>query len=163
MPPFVALVVALLMIPAAVGAQRQQPRAQTEIDSFNRAFADATRHMDNAATMALWAEDGVSLLPSTMPIEGKAAIAAFIDKVTASFPGAHMEHFDLECHDIEVSGDWASEWCSEHQIVRFADARPPFDGWGKLLLVLHRAPDGQWRIKTEMWNQALPGDSTVAR
>ncbi len=114
--------------------------------------------MDNAATMARWSEDGVSLLPSTKPIEGKAAIAAFLTATTAAFPGAHMEQFEMRCRDVEVSGDWASEWCTEHQVVRFADARPPFDGWGKMLLVLHRSRDGQWRIRTEMWNQAGPMD-----
>ena len=161
MRTLVALVVGLSMTPAVVRAQAQQASARAEIESFNRAFADATHRMDNAATMTLWAENGVSLLPSMKPIQGKAAIATFIENVTASFPGAHMEHFDLECHDIEVSGDWASEWCTEHQIVRFADGRPPFDGWGKLLLVLHREV-GRWRIRTEMWNQAIPTDS-VAR
>ena len=153
----------MAMAPVALRAQTQQSNARAEIDSFNREFADATRRMDNVATMTLWAEEGVSLLPSTKPIQGKAAIAAFIDNVTAAFPGARMERFDFECHDIEVSGDWASEWCTEHQIVHFADARPPFDGWGKLLLVLHRSSSGKWQSKTEMWNQAVPADTAKAR
>ncbi|HKW49299.1 MAG TPA: nuclear transport factor 2 family protein [Gemmatimonadaceae bacterium] len=163
MRPFLTFLVAMAMAPVALRAQTQQSNARAEIDSFNREFADATRRMDNVATMTLWAEEGVSLLPSTKPIQGKAAIAAFIDNVTAAFPGARMERFDFECHDIEVSGDWASEWCTEHQIVHFADARPPFDGWGKLLLVLHRSSSGKWQIKTEMWNQAVPADTAKAR
>ena len=36
--------------------------------------------------------------------------------------------------------------------------KPPFDGWGKMLLVLHKGADGKWRVKQEMWNQGLaPG------
>ena len=42
-----------------------------EIEVFNRAFDDATRRMDNAAAVALWEADGISLLPSTKPIVGK--------------------------------------------------------------------------------------------
>jgi uncharacterized protein (TIGR02246 family) len=123
------------------------------LDTFNNALIDATKRMDNAAVLRLWEEDGVSLLPSTPPIVGKAAIGKFLDEVTSKYPAAHMDSFTLECSDIAVSGDLASEWCTEHQVVSFGDNRPPFDGRGKMLLVLHRGRDGKWRIQAEMWNQ----------
>ena len=129
--------------------------ARTEIDAFNRVLANATRHMDNAATIVLWDNDGVSLLPSTKPIVGKTEIAQFMQKVMAQMPDGHMKQFDLACFDIEVSGNWASEWCQEHQIVVFSGGKPQFEGWGKMLLVLHRDSGGGWRLKREMWNQAL--------
>ena len=127
--------------------------ATQDITAFNKSLEAATRAMDNAAVVALWDEDGVSLLPGTAPIAGRKAIAAFMDKVTAGFPGAHMESFEMQCTDIQISGDWASEWCSEHQVVRFPGDKPPFDGRGRMLFVLHRAADGRWRIHDEMWNQ----------
>ena len=124
------------------------------IAAFNRAFDQATRTMDNAATLALWEDDGVSLLPSTPPIVGKQAIARFMEDVTRQLRGAHMKSFEDHCSDIQVSGDLASEWCEEHQVVAFADGKRPFDGRGKMLLVLHRGSDGRWRLRQEMWNQA---------
>lgn len=148
----------------AIGASRAiaQSPAPTPpaITTFNRAFADATRDMDNAATMALWADDGVSLLPNQPPVVGKPAIAAFIDKVTRSITGAHMVSFTLDCHDTEVSasGDLATEWCTEHQVVAIP-GKPNFDGWGKMLLVLRRESNGRgdvWRLTREMWNPAAP-------
>ncbi len=144
---------------AALAAAASPARAQTAGDlrdgiaAFNRALDSATRHMDNAATLALWEDDGVSLLPSTKPIAGKAAIAEFLTRVTAGNPGAQMQTFELECFDIQGSGAWASEWCTEHQVVAFANGKR-FDGRGKMLLVLHRGADGAWRLHTEMWNQA---------
>lgn len=101
------------------------------VEAFNRAFDAATRHMDNAATLALWQDDGVSLLPSTPPIVGKPALAKFMDDVMASIPGGHMQKFESACFDINVSGDWATEWCAEHQLVQFANGKPPFEGWGQ--------------------------------
>lgn len=133
------------------------------VEAFNRAFDAATRKMDNAATLALWQDDGVSLLPSTPPIVGKPALAKFMNDVMASIPGGHMQKFESACFDINVSGDWATEWCAEHQLVQFANGKPPFEGWGKMLLVLHRGSDGKWRLKTEMWNQALPVTAVVTR
>jgi ketosteroid isomerase-like protein len=146
----------LLLLAAALPIVAQtiplSPRA--EVEAFNRKFEDATRRMDNAAIVALWADDGISLLPSTKPVVGKAAIAAFIDSVTAQIKGAKMEKFELECFAIDVSGDIASEWCSEHQVVLMAAGKPPFNGRGKMLLVLRRGLDGEWRLLREMWNQA---------
>jgi len=109
--------------------------------------------MDNAATLALWADDGVSLLPSTPPVSGKAAIAAFLTSATGDLKGAHMDTFELECHDIDVSGDLATEWCTEHQVV-VIPGKPTFDGRGKMLLVLRRNAAGEWLMIREMWNQA---------
>jgi len=124
-----------------------------EIEAFNKKFVDAHLNMDNAAVMRLWADDGVSLLPETAPIQGKPAIAKFMDDAVAKMPGYRMEKIDVDFQGLEVSGDWASEWAFEHQIVRPPDDRSVFDGHGKILLVLHREDGGNWRIKREMWNQ----------
>jgi ketosteroid isomerase-like protein len=135
-------------------AQMMQPSSRAGIEAFNRRFEDATRRMDNAAILALWAEDGVSLLPSTKPIVGRAALAAFLDRVTEQIRGAKMERFEMQCFGAEVSGDLASEWCDEHQVVQMPGGKPAFDGRGRMLLVLRRGPNGDWRLEREMWNQA---------
>ena len=150
------VLLALCFASRALPAQTTTSKAEAEIEALNTSLADATRRMDNAAALALWADDGVSLLPSTKPIEGKKAIGDFLNTVTAAYPGARMESFTMQCHGLEIAGDWASEWCTEHQVVNLAADKPPFDGWGKMLLVLHRSALG-WRITREMWNQALPG------
>ncbi len=141
----------LFFLPVAASAATPQ----SGIESFNKALDSATRSMDNAAVLALWEDDGVSLLPSTPPIVGKQAIGKFLDDVVAKLPGARMKTFEMQCHDIQISDDWGSEWCTEHQVVQFPDGKPPFDGWGKMLFVLHRGTDGKWRVKEEMWNQAV--------
>ena len=140
-------------------AQTSHADAPSGILRFNRKLADATRHMDNAATLALWADDGVSLLPDASPLLGQPAIAAFMDRVTASLKGAKMEKFEMQCSGIEVSGDLASEWCAEHQIVTLPGNQPPFDGHGQMLLVLRRDTHGDWRLLREMWVQAAITDS----
>jgi len=143
-----------LFLVCAVSAHAAANNDRAGVEAFNRAFDQATRSMNNTATLALWEDDGVSLLPGTAPIVGKQAIAQFIDRVTRQMPRAHMQSFEDHCSDIQVSGDLASEWCEEHQVVTFANGKPPFDGRGKMLLVLHRGSDGHWRLRQEMWNQA---------
>jgi ketosteroid isomerase-like protein len=129
---------------------------RAEVDAFNRALIDATSRMDNAATVALWEDDGVSLLPQTKPIVGKRAIAAFLDSVLQGLPGARMKSFEMECAGVEVAGDVATEYCEEHQVVDLGPGKQPFDGRGKMLLVLHRGVLGRFRLRREMWNQGTP-------
>jgi len=82
--------------------------------------------------------------------------------VMKQIAGAKMQSFEMKCHDIQVSGPLATEWCVEHQIVLLAD-KSTFDGWGKMAFVLTRAQDGAWRLKQEVWLPAAAGDSTLMR
>ena len=143
-----AMLALALQGPVSQAQARAMPPA---IDGFNHALADATRRMDNSAALALWEEDGISLLPSTAPIVGKAAMTRFFDQVTAQLAGAKMRLFEMECFDAEVSGDSASEWCEEHQVVESKEGATIFEGRGRMLLVLHRGVAGQWRLRREMW------------
>ena len=148
-----------VFVATASGLHAQGADGAAGVRVFNAAMTDATRRMDNAATLALWDDAGVSLLPATAPIAGKAAIAKFFGDVTAQLKGARMESFDMSCADIEVSGAWASEWCTEHQVVSFPDGQPKFDGRGRMLLVLHRGADDRWKLRAEMWQPAPAADS----
>jgi hypothetical protein len=65
----------------------------------------------------------------------------------------------MNCFNIESTADSATEWCQEHQLVILPGDKPPFDGWGKMLLVLHRGADGKWRMRREMWNEGIVGQS----
>ena len=141
----------LALLAAATPAAALPP----DIAAFNRALTDATLRMDHAALLALWEDDGVSLLPETAPIQGKKALAGFLDGIAKTIPGAKVTRQEDDCHDAEVAGDWASEWCYTHQVVDLGEGRAPWEGRGRMLLVLHRGPDGRWRIRREMWNAAV--------
>ncbi len=147
-----AVLLSCLAMPLAGQAVAGDARA--EIEGFNVKLDAATRNMDNAATMALWAEGGVSLMPDSKPTVGNAAIQSFLEGVMAQLKGARMEHFEMHCEGIEVSGDLATEWCNEHQVVQLPGGKPPFDGRGRMLLVLRRGGDGRWLLLREMWISA---------
>jgi len=140
------LCLSLICLPLFAATPRE------EIDVFNRKFRDATLHMDNAAIMALWADDGVTLLPGMAPVAGKKTITKWLDDVVAGLAGYHVTAQDNDFHDIQISGEWASEWGTTHQVVQPPDGKPVIDTWGKILLVLHKESDGSWKIRQEMWN-----------
>ncbi len=125
---------------------------RNEIEAFNKKFVDLHLKTDTAEVLAMWAEDGVDLMPGEAPLFGKKAIVAWVEDIVAKMPGYQVTKEEVEFHDIQVSGDWASEWATEHQMVQAPDGKPPIEGFGKMLLVLHREAGGEWKIKQEMWN-----------
>ena len=127
------------------------PRA--EIQAFNEKFINAHLRMDNPAIISMWAEDGVSLLPSMAPLTGRSAIGKFINEISAQMPGYKIVREKIDFHDIQVAGDWASEWGLETQGLQPPN-QPVMEGYGKLLFVLHKDASGEWKIQHEMWNAA---------
>ena len=125
---------------------------RTEIGAFNRKFLDLHVKMDTPGIMAMWAEEGVALMPGEAPIVGRKTITAWVENVLAKMPGYRVTKEEIEFHDIQVCGDWATEWATEHQMAQAPEGKPNFDGYGKMAFVLHREANCEWKIKQEMWN-----------
>lgn len=135
-----------------MSARNSNADERSEIDAFNKKFTELHLKMDTPGIMAMWAEDGVDLMQGEAPIAGRKTITAWVDDILAKSPGYKVTKEEMEFHDIQVCGDWASEWATEHQVAKAPEGKPDFDGYGKMALVLHREASGEWRIKQEMWN-----------
>jgi uncharacterized protein (TIGR02246 family) len=125
-----------------------------EVEAFNKRYVELHLKMDTAGVLALWAEDGVDLMPGEAPMIGKKTIVTWVQDIVSKMPGYKVTKQEMEFHDIQVSGDWASEWATEHQVVQPPDGKPAIEGYGKMALVLHREESGEWKVKQEMWNAA---------
>jgi ketosteroid isomerase-like protein len=125
-----------------------------EPEKFNNHLRELHLEMDTAGIFALWADDGVVLMPGEAPMIGKKVMQARAEDILTKMRGYKVKKEEIEFHDIQVSGDWASEWGLEHQVVQPPDGKEPIEARGGIALVLHREANGQWRIKQEMWNAA---------
>jgi len=142
-----------------MGARDSNRDAQREIEVFNKRYVELHLKMDTAGILALWAEDGVDLMPGDAPMIGRKKISAWVEDILAKMPGYKVVNQEMEFHDIHVCGEWASEWATEHQVVQPPDGKPVIDSYGKMALVLHREGNGEWKIQQEMWNAApKPGE-----
>jgi ketosteroid isomerase-like protein len=147
----VAWVVLFGLYSFRLGAQDAKRDARAEIEAFNKRFLDLHLKMDTPAIMAMWAEEGVDMMQGEAPIMGRKTITAWIENILSKMPGYKVTKEEMEFHDIQVCGDWATEWATEHQVAKAPEGKPDFDGYGKMALVLHRE-GGEWKIKQEMWN-----------
>jgi uncharacterized protein (TIGR02246 family) len=151
---FGACIAALLMAVAGMKARTTEDAGRKEIEAFNKRYVELHLNMDTAGILALWAEDGVDLMPGDAPMIGKKKIATWVEDILAKMPGYRVTKQDMEFHDIHVCGGWASEWASEHQVVQPPEGKPPVESYGKMALVLHRETNGEWKVLQEMWNAA---------
>ena len=135
-------------------ASGQAATTKDDLEKFNNLFREFHLKMDTTGIFGLWADDGVDLMPGEAPLIGKKAIQAWVEDILTKMPGYKVTTEEMEFHDIQVSGNWASEWALEHQVVQPPNGKEPIETWGKMALVLHREANGEWRIKQEMWNSA---------
>jgi uncharacterized protein (TIGR02246 family) len=149
-----ACLVALLMAVVGMKARTTEEAGRKEIDAFNKRYVELHLKMDTAGILALWAEDGVDLMPGDAAMIGRKKISAWVGDILAKMPGYKVMKQEMEFHDIHVCGDWASEWATEHQVVQPPEGKPEIDSYGKMALVLHRDASGEWRVQQEMWNAA---------
>jgi ketosteroid isomerase-like protein len=145
---------AVLIALSTSAASGQAASRKDELEKFNNHFRELHLKMDTAGIFALWEDDGVDLMPGEAPMIGKKVMQAWVEDILAKMPDYKVTKEEMEFHDIQVSGDWASEWALEHQVVQPPNGKEPIETWGKIALVLHREADGEWRIKQEMWNAA---------
>jgi ketosteroid isomerase-like protein len=148
-PPLLAIALLGLLV---AGAAPHTEGLKT-IAAFNKRFIAAGQRMDRAELKALIAEDAVNLLPSTAPMVGKKVIVKWIDLIADQAASYHVVTNVIDFRDIQVCGDWATEWGPTHQVVQPGNG-PPFDTYGTMLLVLHRQSHGEWQIQREMWANA---------
>src|SRR5216683_4226079 len=147
---FVGLLTAAVQMKGRTAADA----GRKEIEAFNKGYVELHLKMDTAGILALWAEDGVDLMPGDAPMIGRKKISAWVEDILAKMPGYKVTKQEMEFHDIQVCGDWASEWASEHQVVQPPEGKPPIESYGKMALVLHRGANGEWKVQQEMWNAA---------
>jgi uncharacterized protein (TIGR02246 family) len=149
-----ACFIALLMASGQVKARTEEDARRKEIEAFNKRYVELHEKMDTPGILALWAEDGVDLMPGAAAMVGRKKIAAWVEDIVAKMPGYKVTKQEMEFHDIHVCGDWASEWASEHQVVQPPEGKQPIESFGKMALVLHREAGGEWKVQQEMWNAA---------
>lgn len=141
-----------LALAATPGERATQQDARKSLDRFNKEFISACVRMDHQADAAFWADDGADLIEGMAPMIGKAKITQWLDGLTPQLAGAKMIYCTIDWQEIKIEGNLAYEWGINRQKIEFPPPQRPFEGVGKILLILKRQPDGSWKVEVESWN-----------
>jgi ketosteroid isomerase-like protein len=104
---------------------------------------------DPKALQAEWTDDAVRLAPDGPVDVGKAAIYAS-DVRSFAVPGFAVVSYKPDIRDVQVAGDWAFEWGLFEAGYRSSAGKPIEDAHGKVLRVLRRASNGEWKFARVM-------------
>lgn len=113
----------------------------------------AVRAKDVSTLTTMVTEDAVFLPPGFPPIRGKQAVERMY---TGFFPQFSSVEQTAVVEELEVAGDWAFAWGSEHMILVPQTGGSPIHLQGKGMSILKRQSDGSWKIARGITN-AAPG------
>lgn len=105
---------------------------------------------DAKALQAEWTEGAVRLNPDGTVDVGKAAIYASDVHSFADSPGFAVVSYKPDIRDVQVVGEWAFEWGLFTAGYRPSAGKPVEGIHGKLLRVLHRESNGEWKFARVM-------------
>lgn len=138
----------LLLAICCVGQTRVDPAARKEIDAGNQAWVEGMKTGSMAGVIASYAEDAVDCSPAGDCVQGRDAIAQFMNERIAKM-GKATSALVSSAGSVQ-QGDFVYEW---------GRARAEFRGHrtiaGRYLTAWRRQPDGSWKI---FRNISIPND-----
>jgi ketosteroid isomerase-like protein len=124
--------------------------AMTGIKKLHDLDQRVTLLNDPKALSGEWTEDAVRLTPDAPPDVGKSAIFSSDERSIANAPGSAIGSYRPEIRDVRVVGDWAFEWGVFEGGYREAANKPVETIHGKVLRVLRRESNGEWKFARVM-------------
>ena len=118
------------------------------IERLHRQDSIATLSDDADQLAKLWDKDGVRFSAERPAEIGAAVIYADDKRWQASSGRENTLCYDFEVQDIQVAGDWASEW--GYGSLKTARGGKTLIEYAKVMRVMKRQSDGTWRFARVM-------------
>jgi len=128
-------------------------RDRAAIDSVRIRYATTWKTGDAEQLAFLYTPDALVLYPNQPAVRGRAEIVTYFRGFFAEFA---QEVFELTSEEIQVAGPWAFDRGTVRWRGVPRKGGEPVDDLGKYLVVLHRQPDGSWKVARDMDNSDRP-------
>ncbi len=110
----------------------------------------ASKSQNFSKLLELWDDEGVVMPPGEEPIVGIKAIEKWFNEAgEIEYKVTKYEHNFIE---RTVIGDWAFEWGTYVSAAVVLGEEDPEESSGKLLRILKRQQDGEWKVARSIWN-----------
>jgi uncharacterized protein (TIGR02246 family) len=154
-----ALGVFIVPVVLAAGQAAEEPGSSADlaaIERLHREDSAAAKKGDARALLALWTADGIALPPGEQPVEGTAALRAWLEKSSGESDKYEISDYTMNFQEIKIYGNEAVEWARTSVTVRPVGATLGMRAAGNLMRILQRQPDGTWKVKRAIWNMEKP-------
>ena len=152
---FLLITAASFPLPARTGAATDTSDAEAFVEEYLKTF-NAT---DPVAMAGLYAEDGLILPPSGVPVRGREAIQKFWSgnsRTSLSFRTLQKNvcgdsGFFVGTYSARESRSGRFTPASPFTLLGSRSSRVPMSG--NFALCLRRGDDGQWKVASDMWTE----------
>lgn len=103
------------------------------------------------STLSRYVDECVSMPNNGPVLKGKQEIRAYYQQMMAS--GVKVTQADFKMLDVKVDRTYAVE-IGEYTMTLEMPGMPAMPDTGKYMTVWSTRPDGDWKIKIEMWNSS---------
>jgi uncharacterized protein (TIGR02246 family) len=136
------------------------PADRAAIDKVHDAFLDAMRAGDCTAMVSGLAQDVVFAPPNVPNARGADGVRAWCEATFANFKTKAVSVSERE---VVVAGDWAIESGNYDWTVTPAAAGAEMREQGGYVAIIHREPDGSWKVARDIWNSSQPLPATAGK
>ena len=123
-----------------------------KIQQFHETDKKASMTHDYKTLLSLWTDDGVLISPDGPAIQGKQAISKQMEKYREAEKNYKVIEYEHNFEEIKIINDWAFECGSYHGTSEAVDTGERTTETGKLMRILKRQPDGNWKCARAIWN-----------
>jgi uncharacterized protein (TIGR02246 family) len=137
-----------------IHSQPPQPKAddQQDIRNLTEDWLEAVRTKNISRLTDMVTDDAIFLPPGLPAIRGKLAVEAMYNSFFPQFSSVEQR---VSIEEVEVAGDWAFAWGTEHFTVLPKAGGPPIQMEGKGMSILRRQADGAWKFARGI-NNTMP-------
>ncbi len=154
----------LVLIPALVlifvggssffgyAADEKTKTDREKIEELHQTDVKASMANDVDTLLGLWTDDGVIIRPAGEPVIGKKAITQAMESYREQLKNITITQYIIDFKEVTIIGDHAYEWGDYHHKY-FTKDNPgkELEQKGKLMRILRRQPDGQWKAARAIW------------
>lgn len=161
--PAIILTTVLSTTMATCDMKRNPSNPQQELNAIAQLHdrdMEASRFGDFETLRSLMSEDAILMPPGENWIRGPEALDEHYRNIAEGMQEMEVTEYTIEFEEVRVLGNYAFEWGIIRGAMRprGSDPSTPSESSSyKVLRILKKGADGQWRVHRAIWN-ANPSD-----
>ena len=128
-------------------------RDREAIRRLHETDMQASRAGDFQMLRALMTDDAVMMPPQGRWIRGRAELDASFQRTEAAMSQVEVLDYVLDFEEVQILGDYAFEWGTISGTMRDRSGGEPEQASYKVMRILQRQPDGDWKVHRSIWNE----------
>ena len=128
------------------------------VDRLHKKDMNASKAGDFQTLRSLITDDAVVMPPGGKVLRGKQELDASFDHMKDMMGQIELLDYALEFEEVRVFDDYAFEWGWIKGSSRARGSDEVVRAVYKVLRILQRQPDGEWKVYRTIWNEHPSGE-----